>query len=514
MHTEPDMQQDGSRSRHKHRSGDRRSESQEAFDRAAFDDGSGGPPEIPAGLALSDVGGCPSARFAGGGVLASRWPGVSNEGLYGRVRGGRSQDDRCPTQRAFVREVVAARADGWGRMKFLVYWDRPEQADLLRLYLSVESDEVIVAEQPAEILQAVQPDAGFDAVLMAIDWPDHDQAFATFEQLRAQAPGVPVLGACPLHEVYRVARFLTAGMRSYLIRDAAGDYLFLVRSVIESVVQAVRAEREQAMAERLRGEIESVRRLQRSIIPERLRAPQGYHVVGRYEPSQVTVMGGQPVTMAGGDYYDALPLPDGRLAMLVADASGHGMKACLSIMSMHTLLRLLREGHHHNTAHFVAEVNRELCKQALIGDDGGFITLLYAVLDPTSHRVEWTTAGHPLPLLQRLSSGEVEDIAGLEVAGLPLGVMPEAEYESVTTPLPPGSRLLMTTDGLAEAFAADEPSGHHEFGREGLVQTLLDHRSDDLETVLGELFARSHRHAGSGGRHDDASVLLLERVGE
>lgn len=422
-------------------------------------------------------------------------------------------------------------------MKFLVYWDQPDEAELLRLYLAVDGDEVTlcrdletlrqavgrvgeprpalagVEERPQPVGAAPSSDAAepYDGVLMAIDSPDYDQTFAAFEAVASAQPGVPVLAACPPDDVYRVARFLTAGVRSYVIRDPAGDFLFLVRSLLESVVEAVRAERERAVAERLREEVESVRQLQQSIIPNDLIAPAGYEIVGRYEASQIRVLGGQPVTLAGGDYYDAFVLPDDRVVLLVGDASGHGMKACLSILTMHTLIRMIREGGHADTSAFVGAINRQICRETPVGDDGGFITLLYAILDPATHTVEWTSAGHPMPILQQTESDEIDDVAGYDAAGLPLGVVDDAEYTAHRTSLPCGSRLLLYTDGLPEAHARDQ-SSHCEFGKDGMMEALRRSGGQSLAETMQALFRKSEAFTEGAGRHDDTSVLLVERM--
>ena len=103
--------------------------------------------------------------------------------------------------------------------------------------------------------------------------------------------------------------------------------------------------------------------------------------MARYEPSQIRVMGGNPVIMAGGDYYDAFNVDSNKLILLVGDASGHGVKACMSIMTMHTLIRMIRDQRYPNTVDFVSEVNRRLCSSDIVQDEGGFITLLYSTLD-------------------------------------------------------------------------------------------------------------------------------------
>lgn len=120
----------------------------------------------------------------------------------------------------------------------------------------------------------------------------------SFEAARKLAPETPIVGACPESDVYRIARFLTAGLRGYVIRDRAGDFMFLLQAVIEGAIRQAHAERERIIAERLRREIDSVRRLQETIIPRDIESPDGYDIVARYESSQIRVIGGQPVTLA------------------------------------------------------------------------------------------------------------------------------------------------------------------------------------------------------------------------
>jgi len=233
-------------------------------------------------------------------------------------------------------------------------------------------------------------------------------------------------------------------------------------------------------------------------------------MVARYESSQIRVLGGQPVTLAGGDYYDVFTLADESMIMLVGDASGHGMKACMSIMTMHTLIRMIRSNKYNDTGSFVAEVNRHLCDQIIVNEDGGFITLLYAILQSETNELQWTSAGHPFPLLQNMEDNTFSELAGENDGGFPLGIVPDAEYSIQTTVIPPNSRLLIYTDGLAEAFP-DGQQGHSEFGIKGIKKTLQDAHDLPLDETLALLFAESHTFTKGMGRHDDTSVVLLER---
>src|SRR5262249_17943604 len=156
--------------------------------------------------------------------------------------------------------------------------------------------------------------------------------------------------------------------------------------------------------------MEGVRKLQEAIIPRALPMPPGYRIAACYEPSQVRVVGDRPVVMAGGDYYDVFR-PDARtLVVLLGDASGHGLKACMAIRTMHTLIRMIPGDHFRDTAAFVTEINKRLCENSIVQSEGGFITLFYAAIDTQTHTMRWASAGHPLPLLQRLDTGGVEPI--------------------------------------------------------------------------------------------------------
>ena len=398
-------------------------------------------------------------------------------------------------------------------MRILVCWDDPDEADLIRMYLNLgdNPDDTIVTTDPAEFHTLATTQDKWHAILMSIGHPDHDTAYATFQQIREYRDDCPIVGACRNDDVFRIARFLTNGLRSYVLRDSGGDYMFLLSAVMDAAIRQAESERERQVAEKLRREIDSVRRLQESIIPQLIQSPAGYEIVARYESSQIRVLGGQPVTMAGGDYYDAFFLPDETIVLLVGDASGHGMKACMSIMTMHALIQMIRTDRFRDPSTLVAYVNERLCKQKVVNEDGGFITLLYAVLDPKSNILTWSSAGHPVPMLQNLETGEIFNVAGDEAGGLPLGVFDGAEFTAQQTEIPVNCRVLFYTDGLAEAFPGQSSEAHAEFGVKGIMQTLKAAAAEPLEAALMKLFEDSHEFTQGQGRHDDTSVLLLER---
>jgi sigma-B regulation protein RsbU (phosphoserine phosphatase) len=396
-------------------------------------------------------------------------------------------------------------------MRILVGWDDANQADLVSMYLGIGEHVAVVALDGEQLLATLCDNGPWDAVFLSIALPDIDTGFETFKRVRALRPELPIVGACLSAEVYRVVRFMTHGMAAYAIRDEQGDYLFMLLAVLESAVEAVRALRDQQLIEKLREEIQAVRKLQESMIPAHIEAPSGCVIEARYEPSQIRVAGGKPVTMAGGDYYDVFNLDDNHVVLLVGDASGHGMKAAMCIMVMHTLVRMIRTQRYQNTAAFVTEINNQLCQHAVVTEEGGFITLCYGVLTLDTIELQWTSAGHPIPLVQDLTTGEIRALAKDTSAGLPLAIYPDIEYETYTSRLPDNYRLLFYTDGLHEAFPEHKATKTGEFGLDGITRTLSARLHDSVNNAMKALFEESEAYTEGSGRHDDTSVVLLER---
>ena len=396
-------------------------------------------------------------------------------------------------------------------MRILVGWDNSEQADLISMYLGIGEHEIVLVLGGEELITRLSGGEECDVVFLSITLPDVETGFDTFQKIRQLRPDLPVVGACDAADVYRVVRFMTHGMCAYAIRDANGDYMFMLLAVLESAVEAVKALRDQQVSEKLREEVQAVRKLQESMIPAHIDAPAGCQIVARYEPSQIRVAGGRVVTMAGGDYYDVFTLDDNHVVLLVGDASGHGMKAAMSIMVMHTLVRMIRTQRYQNTAAFVEAINNQLCEHSIVQEEGGFITLLYGLLKLETNELEWTSAGHPIPLVQDLDTGEIRALAADNTAGLPLAIYPEVDYDTLHSKLPDNYRLLFYTDGLQEAFPEHKPTKTGEFGVAGIKRTLTAQREATATESLQALFDESEAYTEGSGRHDDTSAVMLER---
>ena len=235
----------------------------------------------------------------------------------------------------------------------------------------------------------------------------------------------------------------------------------------------------------------AVGRLQRELLPEALPQVPGYGWSVHYETC----------TRAGGDYYDFARLADGRIGILIADASGHGAPAAVVMAMTRTLLHTGTETSAPDRV--MARLNREMGR---LLPEGWFVTACFAVLDPPSGALEYSLAGHPPPLVMRARTGSPERLA---VAGGPLlGPFSGVEYTSGRTRLEPGDTLVLYTDGLTEA----EDTAGRLLG-EDAVRAALE-LAPDLEpgAIRARILDRVARHRAGFAASDDLTLLILGRA--
>jgi serine phosphatase RsbU (regulator of sigma subunit)/pSer/pThr/pTyr-binding forkhead associated (FHA) protein len=157
----------------------------------------------------------------------------------------------------------------------------------------------------------------------------------------------------------------------------------------------------------------------------------------------------EPANQLGGDYYDYIPLPNGRLAVVVADVSGKGIPASLLMARLSADARYCLASEP-TPGEAVGRLNHVFCTA---GWEDRFVTLVLAVLDPLRHEVTMVNAGHLPPLLRR-GAGRIEPVVEVETH-LPLGVEDQGVYVQHTLPLQPGNVLALYTDGITEAMNDD-----------------------------------------------------------
>jgi serine phosphatase RsbU (regulator of sigma subunit) len=229
------------------------------------------------------------------------------------------------------------------------------------------------------------------------------------------------------------------------------------------------------------------RRIQQASLPEEVPQLEGWQIYPLYRPAREV----------GGDFYDFFKLEDGRLGLIVGDATGKGVPAALVMASARSMLRAVAQ-----TSTSPGDVLRRV-NDPLATDipPNMFVTCFYAILDPKSGNLTYANAGHDLPYLHR--DGEAEE---LRATGMPLGLMPKMVYEEKETILEAGDNAVLYSDGLVEAH---DPEGEM-FGFPRLRALVAEHAEE--ERPLGDFFLEElYTFVGESWEQEDDITLLSLR---
>ena len=238
-------------------------------------------------------------------------------------------------------------------------------------------------------------------------------------------------------------------------------------------------------------DLELAREVQKSFLPNTYPDLPGYRFFHYYEPA----------AWIGGDYYDYIPLRDGRLAVIVADVVGHGVPAALLMAKLSAEARYCFVSES-ELGHAVSRLNHRITTLGL----DRFITMILVVIDPTTHEVSVVSAGHMAPMVRR-ENGQIEE-PGERKGGFPLGVMDDVEYEIVTTRIEPGEVFVLYTDGINESCDEQEPPV--QYGTDRLRKFLM--KSSAVPAEMGQRLVDDVRaNMGSGPQDDDMCIVCVGR---
>ena len=242
----------------------------------------------------------------------------------------------------------------------------------------------------------------------------------------------------------------------------------------------------------LQRDLQMARRVQLGFLPSAPPEVPGYHFFDYYDSAYEV----------GGDYHDYIELPDGRLAIIVADVSGKGISAALLTAKLSAEMRfcLATES---TPAAAVTKLNNVFCQG---GWEDRFITMILMVLNPPSGEVTLVNAGH-MPPLARLGNQPV-GMPGSENAGLPIGVTEDFDYDSYQLRLEPGDSLAAFTDGFSEAMNANEDL----YGLEQLEARFADPVSS-LSDLGRHILEDVKRHVAGHPQSDDMCLVCVGRDG-
>jgi serine phosphatase RsbU (regulator of sigma subunit)/anti-sigma regulatory factor (Ser/Thr protein kinase) len=329
----------------------------------------------------------------------------------------------------------------------------------------------------------------FESASGVVDLDDLDLDSPAVRELRAA--GVKL--AVPLISQGELIGVLNLGPR-LSEQDYSTDDRKLLDNLAAQAAPALRVgqlvreqEAEAATRQRFEQELEVARLIQQHFLPKELPDLPGWHVAAYYRPAREV----------GGDFYDVIPLSDGRVGFVVGDVTDKGVPAALVMSATRSVLRasaqrLIEPGV------VLERVNEHLCPDM---PEKMFVTCLYGVLDVETGRLRFANAGHDLPYV-KTAGGVVE----LRARGMPLGLMPGMDYEEKEIVLEPGDSVLLHSDGVVEAHDPERAM----FGFPRLKETVAAGPGGEelINRVLRDLTAFT---GPASEQEDDITMVTLER---
>lgn len=242
-----------------------------------------------------------------------------------------------------------------------------------------------------------------------------------------------------------------------------------------------------AQRERLNRELEIARDVQQRLFPQKMPAVDGVEIAGKCRPAQDV----------GGDYYDFLALPGGKLGIAIGDVAGKGISAALLMASLRASLRGQTMNAVTDIATMIANVNLLVYESSA---KNRFATLFYAQYCPVTRRLDYVNAGHNSPFVLR---GDI--LLRFETCGPALGLVSKMNYRQCSLTLEPGDLLIGFTDGFSEAMT---PS-NEEFGEERLAASARCWISEPPAEIMHRLLAAVDEFTHGAEQHDDMTLVVL-----
>jgi len=249
--------------------------------------------------------------------------------------------------------------------------------------------------------------------------------------------------------------------------------------------------KEAAQRARISREVEIAREVQQRLFPQRMPVVGGVSLAGACRPAGEV----------GGDYYDVIELPDGRLGIAIGDVSGKGVSASLLMASLRACLRTMTVVASMDLARLMEKMNQLVYESSAVNR---YATFFFAVYDPQTRALCYVNAGHNPPALLRSSTHD--PVIRLEAGGPVVGLLPDVQYEEQSITLQTGDLLLAYTDGISEAMTADD----EEWGEERMLQTAKAAQSRSVDEILRAIFQAADQFTAGAAQHDDMTLLLMK----
>ncbi len=299
----------------------------------------------------------------------------------------------------------------------------------------------------------------------------------------------PLLMGFPLSIQDQVFGVLLAEDKNFSTnRERRFELLHGIAQQVSLAIQNDLLNKEMLDRERLEREFQLAREIQQTFLPDRMPKMPGWQMAVHWETAR----------QVGGDFYDYFLLPDGRIAVVIADVSDKGLAASLYMTVTRTLIRAAAL-ESNSTAKTLERVNDLLLANS---QNGLFVTTFYGILSLDSGVLDYTIAGHNPPMLVNF---EMKKVVQLDKGGIALGALPNIKLDDQKLILNPGDCLVLYTDGVTEAFNAQDQM----YGEKRLKAALSQSVGKQARFVLELLEKDLELFRGDSPLSDDTTILAI-----
>jgi len=274
--------------------------------------------------------------------------------------------------------------------------------------------------------------------------------------------------------------------------DTAADLLPVAKSLaaqISSTLHSAQVYAQTLAHETVARELAMAGQIQASFLPSDLPDVADWQLAATLKPARET----------SGDFYDFIPLPNGRLGIVIADVADKGMGAALYMALSQTLFRTYAAEYHTRPELVLSIANRRILSDARAGL---FVTAFYGILDPAAGTLTYCNAGHNPPYL--LNAQDRDTVQTLSKTGMVLGVVEDATWKQETVRLAPGDVLVLYTDGVTDA---ENEQGSF-FGQERLLEIAQANLGCSAQDIQDTLIAEVHEFMGDTPQFDDITLVV------
>jgi serine phosphatase RsbU (regulator of sigma subunit) len=403
----------------------------------------------------------------------------------------RSRDARCTLGFDFCHALRAGNlmATAERTLRVLLIEDDDDQAVLIERQLKRSANgtiQITRADRLAIGIQALQRER-FDTVLLDLNLPD-SRGLSTCYRICDSAPDTPVIAMTAID-------MAADGVR--LVREKAEDYFpkinldgeFILRAILCAVERTERR-RAEGQLNHAAGQLEAARRIQSALLPEKAPQIQGFEVAALSEPAE----------MVGGDYFDFLVAPDGRVFIALGDIAGHGPAAAMMMAVATGSLR---------TAFWLGgDVGTLLTRVNAVLEHfpprTTMMTMFIVELDSAARTFHYASAAHPYCYLFG-ADGELKDRLNTET-DVPLGIVGDHVFEtSPLMALEPGEAILIVSDGVLESGV----SRHCQFGETRLLATVKENYQNSAAHIVKSIITAATEFRQGGAAEDDITLVIV-----